>query len=205
MINLENNSGKTNQEEGKKDYYEGISTGIHRVFINDLYINKSRFKEEEYEIMIDVTINNRQFKYVRFTPFRLTHEMIYNPSKKCYQLTDVINKIKQIIYNLYRKNDIKTLKSPDIISAIDEIKQIGSIKGNAYMYLELNVTKSGYKYLSIPPAFRSDVVISSIYDEIRYTPPKKDADKKEDTSDLRVEEKTNDIKQKVDDDSDLPI
>lgn len=169
MIGLGDNNSSS---ERKQSFLSGFKDGAYIATINDIKMeSKMGQKGEFFDITMDITINNVNYKFVKFTPFFINKDDNFNPDPHSHLVTDLVNKLKQIgIRVASQPEETKDINGNTIFELIDNFKKKINYKGRCAMYIEKRKSKSGYEFLCIPASFGNTVVFSSKMSDINYKP-----------------------------------
>jgi hypothetical protein len=169
MIGLGDNN---NSPEGRRSFLSGFKDGIYIATINDIKM-ESRMgqKGEFFDITLDISINNVNYKFVKFTPFFINKDDNFNPDPNSHLVADLTNKLKQICIRVASQpEETKNINGNTIFELIDNFKRTINYKGRCAIYIEKRKSKSGYEFLCIPASFGNTIVFSSKMSDINYKP-----------------------------------
>jgi len=185
--------GDNNSSERKPSFLSGFKDGVYIATINDIRM-ESRVgqKCEFFDITMDISINNVNYKFVKLTPFFINKEDNFNPDPQSHLIVDLVNKLKQIgIRVAYQPEETKNINGNTIFELIEKFKKNINYKGRCAMYIEKRKSKSGYEFLCIPACFGNTVVFSSKMSDINYKPYVKPEAKEEVKGQTPVNENNN--------------
>jgi len=151
----------------KKSYLSDFVEGPNICIINDLNGEFVKIGNDNvYRIFFDLSIGDKQYKYVSLTPYFIKEDEAMNPSIDNYKIRDILLKLSQ--FKTFVIKDARDIEANSLPEFIANFKSTFQYKLKCYIYIKKEVSKTGKEYLVIPKLTKGSVLFSSKASSIVY-------------------------------------